>query len=101
MSQQAKKNGYSGPTIGVKLADKNERKFTEEQIAEGNRVIGLQYGTNKVASQAGMTPYGLTRQILLSQTSAEERKLLESQLENSGENGIHNHVEADVSHDNT
>jgi len=26
-------------------------------------VIGLQYGSNKGASQAGMTPYGATRQI--------------------------------------
>merc|ERR1711981_1036625 len=27
------------------------------------QVIGLQYGTNKGASQAGMTPYGASRQI--------------------------------------
>jgi Calponin family repeat len=26
-------------------------------------VIGLQYGSNKGASQAGMTPYGASRQI--------------------------------------
>ena len=29
----------------------------------GQSVIGLQYGSNKGASQAGMTPYGATRQI--------------------------------------
>ena len=28
-------------------------------------MIGLQYGTNKGASQAGMTPYGASRQIRL------------------------------------
>jgi hypothetical protein len=29
----------------------------------GQSVIGLQYGSNKGASQAGMTPYGASRQI--------------------------------------
>ena len=30
------------------------REFSAEQIAAGQNVIGLQYGTNKGASQAGM-----------------------------------------------
>ena len=29
----------------------------------GESLIGLQYGSNKGASQAGMTPYGASRQI--------------------------------------
>ena len=35
--------------------------FTRPQA--GQSVIGLQYGSNKGASQAGMTPYGASRQI--------------------------------------
>ena len=39
---------------GPKEAEKNERKFTKEQIQEGNKIIGLQYGNNKGASQKGL-----------------------------------------------
>jgi len=60
----AKKNGFTGPTIGVKVAEQNKRSFTAEQLAESQKIIGLQYGTNKHASQAGMTAYGTGRQIL-------------------------------------
>lgn len=60
----AKKNGFSGPAIGVKLADKNTRSFDEQTLREGRNVIGLQMGTNKHASQAGMSAYGATRQII-------------------------------------
>jgi hypothetical protein len=59
----AKKKGFSGPTIGVKVADQNQRQFSEGQLKEGQNIIGLQMGTNKLASQQGMTPYGQTRQI--------------------------------------
>ena len=39
-------------------------KFTEEmEHPEGNDVIGLQYGTNKHASQAGSGGFGTVRQI--------------------------------------
>ena len=48
------------PVLGPKEADKNKQEFTEEQL---QRVIGLQMGSNKGASQAGSTPYGLGRQI--------------------------------------
>ena len=60
---QAQKNGYEGPVIGVKMAEENKRQFTEEQLAEGKKVIGLQYGTNRGSSQKGMTPYGMTRKM--------------------------------------
>lgn len=59
----AKKKGFAGPCIGVKVADANKRAFTEEQLREGQGIIGLQMGTNKCASQEGMNPYGLSRQI--------------------------------------
>ena len=43
---------YTGPQIGPKMATKNERNFTEEQIRQGrDGTIGLQSGTNTGASQ--------------------------------------------------
>lgn len=60
---QAQKKNWDGPTIGVKVADENRRAFTRDQLAESHKIIGLQYGSNKGASQAGMTPYGAMRQI--------------------------------------
>jgi hypothetical protein len=60
---QAQKKNWHGPTIGVKVADENKRMFSPDQLAESNKIIGLQYGSNKGATQAGMTPYGATRQI--------------------------------------
>mgnify|MGYP003572569166 CR=1 FL=1 len=42
------------PVLGPKLSVENKREFTEEQIAAGKTVIGLQAGFNKGASQAGM-----------------------------------------------
>ena len=51
------------PPLGPKEADKQEREFTEEQLQAGKGVIGLQMGSNKGASQSGMTPYGLGRQV--------------------------------------
>ncbi|XP_029384962.1 calponin-3a isoform X3 [Echeneis naucrates] len=49
--------------IGVKYADKQARHFDEEKIKAGQCVIGLQMGTNKCASQAGMTAYGTRRHL--------------------------------------
>ena len=57
------KNGWAGASIGVKMSEENKRNFTEEQLNEGKTVIGLQYGTNKGASQAGMN-IGKTRHIM-------------------------------------
>jgi len=64
LNLQAQKKQFSGPVLGVKVADENKRSFTAEQLAESNRIIGLQYGSNRGASQAGMTAFGHTRQIL-------------------------------------
>lgn len=51
------------PGLGPKESQANKREFTEEQLREGQKVIGLQMGSNRGASQAGMTPAGLGRQI--------------------------------------
>jgi len=48
---------------GPKESEKNERHFTEQQLAEGKNVIGLQMGTNKGASQAGQN-FGKSRMIV-------------------------------------
>jgi len=56
--------GFQGPSCGVKLADSNKRNFDEDKLREGRNVIGLQMGTNKLASQSGMTAYGTGRQIM-------------------------------------
>jgi hypothetical protein len=63
LSNVSIKNGWTGPSIGVKISEKNERHFTKEQLNEGKSVIGQQYGTNKGATQAGMT-FGKTRHIM-------------------------------------
>uniref|UniRef100_A0A8C2M3V1 Calponin n=1 Tax=Cricetulus griseus TaxID=10029 RepID=A0A8C2M3V1_CRIGR len=47
--------------IGVKYAEKQSRHFNEGKLKAGQSVIGLQMGTNKCASQAGMTAYGTRR----------------------------------------
>lgn len=52
------------PSWFFKKAHENRRDFSEDQIKEGKNVIGLQMGSNKGASQAGMTGYGRPRQIM-------------------------------------
>uniref|UniRef100_A0A8C1NJ46 Transgelin n=2 Tax=Cyprinus carpio TaxID=7962 RepID=A0A8C1NJ46_CYPCA len=37
----------------------NRREFSEEQLRQGQNMIGLQMGSNRGASQAGMTGYGI------------------------------------------
>nr|KAF6380514.1 transgelin 3 [Myotis myotis] len=51
-------------TVDLWKAQQNRRGFSEEQLRQGQNVIGLQMGSNKGASQAGMTGYGMPRQIL-------------------------------------
>jgi len=57
------KKGWAGPVLGVKQANENRRNFDKDVLKAGESLIGLQYGSNKGASQAGMTPYGASRQI--------------------------------------
>lgn len=60
----AKTKGFNTKyDIGVKYAEKQQRKFTPEKMKEGRSIIGLQMGTNKFASQKGMTSYGTRRHL--------------------------------------
>ena len=47
--------GYEGPVLGPREAQRNVREFSDEQMKAGQTVIGLQMGTNQVASQKGMS----------------------------------------------
>lgn len=50
-------------TMSCRKAQENKREFSEDQLKAGKNVIGLQMGSNKGASQEGMS-YGRPRQIL-------------------------------------
>uniref|UniRef100_A0A3Q3VYV4 Calponin n=1 Tax=Mola mola TaxID=94237 RepID=A0A3Q3VYV4_MOLML len=64
LASMAKTKGcQSQVDIGVKYAEKQERMFDEEKMRAGQCVIGLQMGTNKCASQAGMNAYGTRRHL--------------------------------------
>ncbi|XP_034488170.1 myophilin [Drosophila innubila] len=52
---------YTGPTLGPKMADKNERVFTEEQLRAHEGELNLQMGYNKGASQSGHGGFSNTR----------------------------------------
>lgn len=59
---QSAAKGLSVPGLGPKEATANAREFSEEQLKAGEHVIGLQMGTNKLASQSG-DHYGRPRQV--------------------------------------
>jgi len=42
LGSAAQKNGFPGPVIGVKVAEKNVRNFDERRKKDGMNVIGLQ-----------------------------------------------------------
>ncbi|XP_077283580.1 myophilin [Arctopsyche grandis] len=52
---------YTGPSMGPKMADKNERTFTEDQLRASEGQVNLQMGFNKGASQSGHGGFGNTR----------------------------------------
>ncbi|XP_058608116.1 calponin-3b isoform X1 [Onychostoma macrolepis] len=58
--------------IGIKYSDKQTRNFDDEKLKAGQCVIGLQMGTNKCASQAGMTAYGTRRHLYDPKTQADK-----------------------------
>ncbi|KAJ2996888.1 Muscle-specific protein 20 [Globomyces sp. JEL0801] len=62
VSRMANKKGYNGPILGPKLAEKNVRTFTEEQIAQAKFAVPLLQGYTQGASQKGMR-FGGTREI--------------------------------------
>lgn len=55
LGRKAQAKGYEGPALGPREAQRNVREFSDEQMKAGQTVIGLQMGTNKVASQSGMS----------------------------------------------
>ncbi|KAJ8301227.1 hypothetical protein KUTeg_020214 [Tegillarca granosa] len=63
LGRTAQKRGFTGPKLGVKEADYNPRNFDEDKLNAGQTVIGLQMGTNRGASQAGMN-FGKARSIM-------------------------------------
>lgn len=52
---------FTGPSLGPKMAEKNERTFTEEQLRASEGQLNLQMGYNKGASQAGHGGMGNSR----------------------------------------
>ncbi|XP_070202460.1 calponin-1-like isoform X3 [Littorina saxatilis] len=54
LGSEAQRHGFQGPTCGSKPSEKHIVNFTEDQLRAGQGIIGLQAGTNKCASQAGM-----------------------------------------------
>ncbi|KAI1229652.1 Calponin-1, partial [Lamprotornis superbus] len=81
LASQAKTKGNNVGGLGVKYAEKQQRRFHPEKLREGRNIIGLQVtpgdtwghpgtrgggggmGTNKFASQQGMTAYGTRRHL--------------------------------------
>lgn len=64
LGRYAQKQGLEDlPILGPKEAQPTPREFDEQKLREGRNVASLQMGTNQVAHQAGMTPYGMGRQI--------------------------------------
>ncbi|XP_035253267.1 calponin-1-like [Anguilla anguilla] len=64
LAGMAKSKGYHCKCdVGVKYAEKQHRQFNPLQLKEGRNIIGLQMGTNKFASQKGMTSYGTRRHL--------------------------------------
>lgn len=62
LGRAAQKNGFTGSVLGPKEADYNPRNFDQEVLNKGQTVIGLQAGSNKGASQSGMS-FGRSRNI--------------------------------------
>lgn len=58
VARKATKFGVTG--IGPKEAEANKRNFSEDVLRGGQKVIGLQYGSNKGATQSGIS-FGNTR----------------------------------------
>jgi len=59
LGTECQRYGFNGPTIGAAPTEQNVREFDAETLAKGKTVIGLQAGTNKCASQSGMSMGGV------------------------------------------
>ncbi|ELU05580.1 hypothetical protein CAPTEDRAFT_172250 [Capitella teleta] len=63
LGRKAQSKGFDGPVLGPKESQANRREFTQEQLAAGQNVIGLQMGSNEGATQAGQS-FGKSRGIM-------------------------------------
>ena len=63
VGRKAQTNGYQGPVLGPRESDTNVREFSEEKLRAGDVIIGLQMGSNKGATQAGLI-MGKNRSVL-------------------------------------
>jgi len=53
---------FGRPGFGPREVEKSApREWSEDKLRAGETIIGLQMGSNKGASQSGMTPSGMTR----------------------------------------
>ncbi|TRY83061.1 hypothetical protein DNTS_004470 [Danionella cerebrum] len=57
------KGFFTKSDIGVKYAAKKQRKFNPDKMKQGEAIISQQMGSNKFASQKGMTSYGTRRHL--------------------------------------
>jgi len=55
LGTECQRNGFQGPVIGPRPTYENRRGFDELTMRSGEGIIGLQAGTNKLASQKGMS----------------------------------------------
>ncbi|KAA0184474.1 Transgelin [Fasciolopsis buskii] len=62
LGTECQRNGFQGPACGPKPTYANRRQWSEDQLRAGEGIIGLQAGTNKLASQKGMS-FGNQRHI--------------------------------------
>nr|BAP84555.1 calponin [Mizuhopecten yessoensis] len=60
---EAQRHEFSGSTAGSKPTTAHRRNFSYEQLKSGHGTVGLQSGSNKFASQKGMTSMGAVRHI--------------------------------------
>lgn len=62
LGTECQRNNFQGPVCGPKPTYANRRQWSEDQLRAGEGIIGLQAGTNKLASQKGMS-FGAQRHI--------------------------------------
>uniref|UniRef100_A0A1I8G1L6 Transgelin n=1 Tax=Macrostomum lignano TaxID=282301 RepID=A0A1I8G1L6_9PLAT len=58
LGTECQRHGMRGPVCGPRPTYKNARQFTAEQLRSSEGIISLQAGTNKCASQKGMSMGG-------------------------------------------
>ncbi|PAA48552.1 hypothetical protein BOX15_Mlig005988g2 [Macrostomum lignano] len=58
LGTECQRHGIRGPVCGPRPTYKNARQFTAEQLRSSEGIISLQAGTNKCASQKGMSMGG-------------------------------------------